>query len=352
MTRAALSKLSNPNIRKIHEYLSSTKLPQMINITKYILAIVASAALATAASTAADDEMITIGAGNTVGIYYASSSAIAKIFNYKRDDTHKWAVTVASEGSKENINNVLEGVHDFGFAQANSLYKASRGITPWEGNPHKNLRAVLRLYTEQLTIVAAQDANIYTLSDLKGKRINIGAPGSSSQEGGRRLIESAGLSLEDVTIVEEPQSRSSDLLAERKIDAYFFMVGHPSMAVRDAGFAERSVRLIPLEQSMIEEAAAESPDIRASSISMEYYPEIDNAEAVPTIGVPSIFFTHEDMSEETVYQIVKEVMSNLDLFRRQQPVLAGLTAKHMSDVSVVPLHPGAIRYFKETGGLK
>jgi len=320
----------------------------MMNVTKYILALATSAALIASA----EDQMITIGAGNTVGIYYSSSSAIAKIFNHKRDDTHKWAVTVASEGSKENINNVLNGVHDFGFAQANSLHKVSQGITPWEGVPHTNLRAVLRLYTEQLTIVAAQDANIHTLSDLRGKRINIGAPGSSSQQNGRQFIQRAGLDLKDVTIVEEPLSKSSDLLAERKIDAYLFMVGHPSMAVRDAGFAERSVRLIPLEQSIINEAVASSPDIRATSISMEYYPKIDNSEPVQTVGVPSIFFTHEEMPEETVYQIVKEVMSNLDLFRRQPPVLANLTSQQMSDVSVIPLHPGAIRYFKEVGGLK
>jgi TRAP transporter TAXI family solute receptor len=322
----------------------------MINVKKYLLMITAGVLIANASI--AEDEMITIGAGNTVGIYYASSSAIAKLFNYERDVTKQWLVTVASEGSKENINNVLNKQHDFGFAQANSLHKATHGVAPWEGQPHDTLRAVLSLYTEELTIVAAQDAKIYKISDLKGKRINIGAPGSSSQEGGRRLLTNAGISLDDVTILEEPQSRSSDLLANRKIDAYFFMVGHPSMAVRDAGFAKRSVRLIPLEQSMIDAAIAAYPEVHASSISMEYYPKIDNAEAVSTIGVTSIFFTHEDMSEETVYRVVKEVMTHLDLFRRQHPVLADLTAEEMSNVSVVPLHPGAVRYFKETGAHK
>ena len=322
----------------------------MTNMTKYILALTASALLASAAI--AEDKMITIGAGNTVGIYYAASSAVAKLYNTKRGDYQKWIVTVASEGSKENINNVLNGQHDFGLAQANSLYKATHGIAPWEGETHNNLRAVLSLYTEELTIVAAQDAKIYKLSDLKGKRINIGAPGSSSQENGRRLITNAGLSLDDVTILEEPQSQSSDLLANRKIDAYFFIVGHPSMAVIDASAAKRSVRLIPLEQSIIDRAIAEYPEIDASSIPIDYYPKIDNTDPVPTIGVPAVLFTHTEMSEETVYQVVKEVMTNLDLFRRQHPILADLTAAEMLDVSAIPLHPGAIRYFKETGQLK
>lgn len=319
-------------------------------ITKYILALTAGTLLAGAAI--AEDEMITIGSGNTVGIYYAASSAVAKLYNTKRDDYQKWIVTVASEGSKENINNVLNGQHDFGLAQANSLYKATHSIAPWEGETHNNLRAVLSLYTEELTIVAAQDAKIHTLSDLKGKRINIGAPGSSSQESGRRLITSAGISLDDVTIIEEPQSKSSDLLENRKIDAYFFMVGNPSMAVRDASAGKRSVRLIPLEQSIINKAISESPEVDASFISMEYYPKIGNTEPVQTIGVPAVLFTHTKMSEETVYQVVKEVMTNLDLFRRQHPVLADLTAAEMSDISAIPLHPGAVRYFKETGQLK
>jgi TRAP transporter TAXI family solute receptor len=297
----------------------------------------------------AEDEVITIGSGNTVGMYYSTSSAIAKLFNYKRQDYHQWVDTEASEGSEANIKDLFNGKVQFGFAQANVLDKAVRGVGPWEGRPQKRLRAVLTLYTEELTVVAAEDAKIARLADLKGKRVNIGAPGSSTQEGARRFIKDVGISLDDITFLEEPSSKASDLLAAGKIDAYFFTVGHPSFSIREASSGERKVRLVPLDQALIDKNVTESPIIKSVTIPTTYYPGLANTKPIPTLGTPAILFTHEAMSDETVYRLVKEVMTNLDLFRRQQPVLADLTAKGMAAELVIPFHPGARRYFEEAG---
>jgi TRAP transporter TAXI family solute receptor len=297
----------------------------------------------------AGDEKISIGSGSTVGMYYSTSSAVAKLFNYKRQDYHQWVVTVASAGSEENINEVLNGTVQFGFSQANVLDKALHGVGPWKGKPHQNLRVVLTLYPEELTIVAAEDAKIAQLSDLKGKRVNIGAPGSSTQDGVRRLIKNIGIPLEEITLVEEPSSRASDLLEDGKIDAYFFTVGHPSFSIWEASAGKRKVRLVPLNPAQIDEATASSPFVKAVTIPLTYCPKLTNTSAIPTVGTPAVLFTHEGMSDETVYRLVKEVMTNLDLFRRQQPVLRDLEAKEMATPVVVPLHPGAERYFKEAG---
>jgi len=297
----------------------------------------------------AEDEKITIGAGNTVGLYYASGSAVAKLFNLKRQEYGQWVVTRASNGSVENINHVLEGTVDFGMAQATVLDKAVRGIGPWEGVPHKNLQAVLTLYTEKLTIVAAEDAEIYTLADLKGKRVSIGAPGSSDASYVRDLLLLDGIRSSELTLLEKSASRDADLLEEGKIDAYFFTVGHPAFSVREASSGKRRLRLVPLSEPLIEHCILENPLLKSVLIQTDYYPGLANDEPVRTLGDSAVLFTQQDMPEETVYRMVKEVMSNLDLFRRQQPVLKNLKAGEMGVVSAIPLHPGAKRYFMEAG---
>jgi TRAP transporter TAXI family solute receptor len=305
-------------------------------------------AMLSGAPVLAGDEMISIGAGNVMGVYYAAGSGMAKIFNHKRQEYHQWFVTVASLGSVENINNVLQGKVEFGLAQANMLDRAVRGREPWTV-PQTNLQAVLSLYTEDFTIVAAGDAGIEALADLKGKRVNIGAPGSSDGVYAREVLEKSGVRVEDVEISEQPSFKASDLLSEGKIDAYFFTAGHPNLSVREVTSGKRKARLLPLDQSLIEQFLAARPLLKAVSISTDYYPGLENRAAVPTVGVKVVLFTREGMTEETVYRLVKEVMTHLDLFRRQQPALAGLTAEEMAAVQVLPLHPGAVRYFREAG---
>ena len=297
----------------------------------------------------AETEVITIGSGNTVGIYYSTSSAVAKLFNRKLSDYKQLADTVVSEGSVENINEVIAGDVDFGLAQANLLDKGFKGTGPWSGNPQKELRAVLTLYTEDLTLIAAEDAKIYAMSDLRGKRVSVGAAGSSDASYVKDIMLLDGIRLTDVTIVEESANRSQDLLADHKIDAYFFSVGHPSFSVREASSGKRKVRLVPLNESLIDFGVTSNALLSAVSIPIDYYPEIGNEKPVPTLGVSTMLFTHKDMADETVYRMVKEMMENLDLFRRQHPALRALDEKEMARSIALPLHPGAKRYFIEMG---
>lgn len=295
------------------------------------------------------EEKVTVGSGNTVGIYYSTSSAVAKMFNKHRADYGQQMITVASDGSLKNINDVLQGKVNFGLAQANLLDKAVRGEGPWAGRPQKNLRAVLTLYTEEITIVAAADADIHTMDDLKGHRINIGSQGSSDALYARKMLLQAGIRPSELTIHEEPVARSQDLLENDKIDAYIFTVGHPCFAVRDVSSGKRKVRLVPLDQSLIDFIASSNVLIKAKSIPVEYYPDLENKESIKSLGIHAMLFTTEGESEETVYRMVKGVTENLDLFHRQHPVLRNLTVKDMGAETCLSLHPGAGRCFKETG---
>jgi len=292
--------------------------------------------------------------GNVTGVYYASGSAIAKIFNKKRQEYGQRLVTKSSEGSVENINRVEEKQATFGIAQANMLYSAQAGSGLWEGDPRRNLRAVVGLYTEDVTIVAAVDADITDVGDLKGKRVNIGAPGSADKVTSLLLLKD-WLHMDpekDLTVSEYHSYEAPELIQQDKIDAFFYTVGHPNLAIIEATAGERKVKMIALDQALIDDIVRPRPYLTAVMIPVMHYPDLQNREDVPGVGVRAILFTLADTDDETVYRVVREIMGNLDLFRRQHPVFAGIKEGEMARNLIVPLHPGAERYFREAGLLK
>jgi TRAP transporter TAXI family solute receptor len=296
------------------------------------------------------ETIINIGTGSITGVYYNAGSAVAKMFNQKRQEYGTWMLNRPSAGSIENINNVLEGENEFGIAQANFLFNAWNGKGLWENMPQPDLRAVLGLYIEDVTLIAAEDAEIKTPLDLKDKRLNIGAPGSSDYETSGFILKQLGLDpVQDLQISQEPTYLASEKIQSDDIDAYFYTVGHPNLSVLEAVSGPRKVHIVPFEREFIDKIVALHPFLSTSEIDVKFYDKLDNKGPVPTIGIKSVLFTRKDVDEETVYRVVKSVMENLDLFRRQHPAFARLTAENMSHEVIVPLHPGAERYFREAG---
>ena len=298
------------------------------------------------------EDTVKISSGNTVGTYYATSSAVAKMSNKDRTNSEPYIMTMPSHGSLNNIENVLNGTSHFGLAQANLLEKAVLGEGPWEGKPQKKLKAVLKLYTEDVTIVVADQDEVNSIADLKGKRVNIGKAGSSDAVHFRALLLEAGIEPSELTIIEKAQSMSQDLMKNEEIDAYIFTVGHPAFAVRNSSSGEEKIKLLPLDKSLIEAVLKINPLVKATSIPVAHYPNILNKTAVPSVGVHAVLFTTDDTSEETVHRMVKSVMKNIELFQRQHPALQKLGGKAMSDISFMEVHPGAQEYFKEAGLVK
>jgi len=303
-------------------------------------------------SLAAEPQQLAIGSGGTAGVYYAASAALAKIFNRSSGESGLRLVNQASQGSEQNINDVLAGKAAFGLAQADMLYKATQGLGPWQGHMQGALRSVLALHSEALTLVAAEDSGIAGLADLKGKRVNIGAPGSSDNENARLVLEMAGVKLEEVKLREERAALASDLFQNDEIDAYFFTVGHPNLSVREATSGKRKARIVPLPAEMIGQFTAARPFLQAVSIPVDQYPGLANREPVPTIGVTAVLFARFDLDEKAVRLLVRTVLENLDLFRRQYPALSALTAAEMASAPVLLRHPGAESYFREAGLLR
>jgi len=297
-----------------------------------------------------DEPMVSIKTGGITGVYYAAGSAVAKMHNKKRKDYNLRLITEASEGSIANIEHVVGDTAEFGIAQANTLYFALKGKKFWEGRPHDNLRAVLGLYTEDYTIVTAADAGIENLADLKGTTVNIGEPGSTDALQAAGVFESAGLDPQnDLTLLEKPTYLASELLQAGDIDAYLYTVGHPNLSIIEAASGERKIMIVSPGKEMIDYSSEKYPFLTTTEIPVDYYPDIVNKEPISTIGVKAILFTHAKIDRQVVYNMVKEVFENFDLFKRQHPAFANLTAKKLTTGLILPLHPGAEQYFKEAG---
>lgn len=302
------------------------------------------------ATSHAAEKMMTIGTGELTGVYYSAGSAVAKMHNMKRKETGVWLVNQATEGSLANIDGVLENDVDFGISQANFLYQAWHGDILWDEVPQKDLRAVMGLYTEDITLIAATDAGINTPMDIKGKRVNIGAPGSSDQQTSGPVLDILGLDLEkDVQVSEDPTYIASEKIQSNDIDAYFYTVGHPNLSIIEAASGERKVRIVPFDEAFITSVEALRPYLEESEIDVQYYENLENKEPVSTIGLKAILFTRASTDDEVVYRMVKQVVENLELFRRQHPAFVLMSTERMSHRTIVPLHPGAERYFKEAG---
>ncbi len=293
---------------------------------------------------------VTIGTGGVTGVYYPAGGAIAKLVNADRDE-HGFRMSVeATGGSVFNINTVLEGEMEFGIAQSDRQYQAYHGLAEWkEDGPEKRLRAICSLHPESVTLVAAVDANIKTLADLRGKTVNIGNPGSGQRGNALDVLAAAGLDPEkDFTAEGLKATESAQMLQDGKIDAFFYTVGHPAGAIKEATSGQRRpVLIVPIigMDKLLESA----PYYSKAVIPIKLYPKATNTADVPTIGVMTTVITSADVPDDVVYAVTKALFSNLDAFKKMHPAFEGLTPEGMLRGLSAPIHPGAMKYYREAG---
>jgi hypothetical protein len=224
-------------------------------------------------------------------------------------------------------------------------------MAEWEEKgKQEDLRAVFSIHPESITLVAAVDAGIETIDDLKGKRVNIGNPGSGQRQNSIDALTAAGINWEtDITAESVKAAEAPGLLQDGRIDAFFYTVGHPSGAIKEATAGARKVRFIPVTGPGIDKLIADNPYYAKATIPFSLYPGADNDADVETFGVKATFVTSAKVPENVVYAITKEVFDNFDEFKKLHPAYAVLTKENMMEGLSAPLHPGAEKYYKEAG---
>ncbi|MCR5259734.1 MAG: TAXI family TRAP transporter solute-binding subunit [Desulfovibrio sp.] len=316
------------------------------------LGIVLACGLLAPADAPAKTTFVTIGTGGITGVYYPTGGAIANIVN-KKKDTYGIKCTVEStSASVFNVNAVCNGDLEFGIAQADRQYQAVHGLAEWQGKPQEKLRAVFALAPEAVTFVAAEDSGIKSLKDVKGKVINIGNPGSGQRQNAIDLFASVGINWEKDFKAEGIKSADAPrMVQDNRLDGFFFTVGHPNGNIKEATAGKRKCRIVSITE--IEPLLKKLPYYTKVEIPMDQYPEASNAgEKVFTVGMLATLVTSADVPDEVVYAVTKEVFENLGEFKKLHPALASLTKESMLEGLSAPIHPGALKYYKEAGLMK
>ena len=300
----------------------------------------------------AKTQFVTIGTGGITGVYYPTGGAIAKMVNKKKKEYGIRATVESTGGSVFNVNAVMNGDLEFGVVQSDRQYQAINGLAEWKNKgPQKDLRAVFSIHPESVTLVAAVDAGIKNIRDLKGKKVNIGNPGSGQRQNAIDALEVVGINYEkDLKAESVKASEAPGLLQDGRIDAFFYTVGHPSGAIKEATSGARKVRFAAITD--MDKLLASSPYYAKSVIPVKLYPGAENDADVETFGVKATLVTSAKVPDEVVYAITKEVFDNYDEFKKLHPAYSTLTREAMLDGLSAPIHPGAMKYYKEVGLMK
>jgi len=303
------------------------------------------------ATSAVAETFVTIGTGGQTGVYYQVGGAICRLVNKGTKD-HDIKCTHTTGGSVANINGLRNGDINMGVAQSDWQYHAYNGTAPdkFPDGEYKDLRAVFSVHPEPFTVVARADSGIKTFEDLKGKRVNLGNPGSGARATFEVVMEKMGWEASDFSLAAElKSSEQAAALCDDKIDAIVFTVGHPSGTIKEATTSCDS-KLIDVNNDTIKKLADDNDFYAMATIKGGTYRGTDDD--IETFGVGATFVTSTDSSDEVVYEMVKAVFDNFRRFKKMHPAFANLEEKNMIKNNLsAPLHPGAIKYYKEQGWL-
>lgn len=321
-------------------------------ITKFSVGA-ASVALAMAVSSVAHaEEFITIGTGGVTGVYYPTGGAICRLVNKGRKEHGIRCSVESTGGSVYNINTIRADELEFGVAQSDWQYHAYNGTSKFEKDgAFEGLRAVFSVHPEPFTVVARSDSGITGFEDLKGKRVNIGNPGSGARGTMEVVLDAMGWTTNDFALASELKpAEQSAALCDNQVDAMVFTVGHPSGTIQEATTACDSV-LVNVTGEAIDKLIADNSYYRSATVPGGMYRGNDADTA--TFGVGATFVTSANVSEDAVYTVVKSVFENFDDFKKLHPAFANLDPKEMATAGLsAPLHDGAAKYYREQGWIE
>jgi TRAP transporter TAXI family solute receptor len=315
-----------------------------------LAALLAAAGLAAdPGAAAAQQKFITIGTGGVTGVYYAAGGAICRLLNKDRK-THGIRCSVESTGgSVFNINTIRAGELDFGLAQSDWQHHAFKGTSTFKDRgAFSGLRAVFSVHPEPFTVLARPDANVKTFQDFKGKRFNVGNPGSGTRASFEELLQAMGWTLTDFALASELKAdEHGPALCDNKIDGFFYGVGHPSANIQDPTTA-CGAQLVPLTGPAVDKLVKGNPFYAYATVPGGLYK--NNPEPTKTYGVMATLVTSTKVRPDVVYRVVKAVFDNLEEFKKLHPAFASLEPRAMIKNGLsAPIHDGAARYYKEKG---
>ncbi len=328
----------------------------MRHVKTVILTALLAAGLAFGSAPAqAQKKFIAIGTGGPTGVYFVVGNAICRMVHKEaaegRKEGRKHGIRCAAPstgGSIYNINNIASGELDFGVAQSDWQYHAYKGDAPDKVKKFDKLRSVFSVHPEPFQILAGKDSGIKSWKDLKGKRVNIGNPGSGQRGTFEVLMKAHNVDPSWFgQATELTSTEQSSALCDGNIDAYGYTVGVPNAGVAQAADG-CGAYIINLDDDVVKKLVNDEPYYAFATIPKGTYST--TKDDTTTFGVLATVVTSADVPDDVVYEVTRAVFENLDDFKALHPAFAHLDPKKMiKDGLSAPIHPGAMKYYKEKG---
>lgn len=297
---------------------------------------------------------VSIGTGGPTGVYFIAGNEICQLMNRaaaKAADAGGDIIRCnapASGGSIYNLNALKSGDLDFGVVQSDWQFHAYNGSDKFEGQKFEDLRAVFSLHSEPFQILVAKNSGIKSWADLAGKRVNIGNVGSGQRGTFETLMAAYGVDKGFFSLASELNStEQSGALCNGNIDAFGYSVGFPNAGVAQAADG-CGATIITLDDEPVKQLVGERAYYGFARIPRGTYSTLK--EDVVTFGVRATLVTRADQGEDVVYALVKAVFEGIEDMKQYHPVFKTLDPKLMISQGLsAPLHPGALKYYKEMG---
>ena len=302
---------------------------------------------ATATVAFAQNAFITIGSGSTTGVYFPVATGMAKMMN---DAGGLRANARSTGGSVFNMNGIKSGELDMAIVQNDVAYYAYKGtgIDAFKGKANPNVRSLAVLYPEVLHVIVRKDAGINTIADLKGKRVVTGDLGSGSEQTAAQVLEAYGLSFSDLgQQLRVSPAQGISLMQDKRADALFYTVGVGASAISQIA-QTTDVKLIPVSGNQAASLLKKYPFYVRYNIPAKSYK--GQGATVPGVAVQATLVTSSTLDTDTVYKAMKAVFTNEKALKTLHPTLAAnyADAKAIQGLPA-PLHPGAVKFWKEQG---
>ena len=313
---------------------------------KTAIALTVAAGLLIAGGAIAQQKTMAIGTGGTGGVYYPLGGAIANVLSKALPNTQ--ATAEVTGGSVDNLKLIASGQSELGFSMADAALDAFNGQDKFKAKVP--LQTLLVVYPNRMHVVTVEGAGIEKMSDLKGKRVSTGSPGSATEVMAFRVLEAAGLDKDkDMKRERLGVAESVNAIKDRKIDAFMWVGGVPTAAVTDlAATPGMKIKLID-HSDLVEKMNAKDGKLYSpSNIAKSIYPGMDKDNA--NTEVWNIIVTGDKMSNDDAYNIVKTLVEKkADLVAVHKEAESFSLSNQIQERSPVPFHPGALKYFKEKG---
>jgi len=311
-----------------------------------VLAVAVAGGLVLSGAPTRAAQALLFGGGAVTGVYFKAVLYACNIVNKVSDGKYN-CIGRPGLGSVFNANAVSRGLLDFGVVQSDVNFQAFNGQGEWEKKPLENLRSLFSLHTETVLLVTRASSSIRSVDDLRGQSVNLGNPGSGGRVNAEQVLGLYGIDIEnDIRAEGLQQNEAGQALIEGKIDAFFYTVGNPAIAIEDVADAVE-IRIIPVDSEAVRAFVAERPYLVMTQVPGGVYQGV--VQPVATFGVNATVVTRAEMPDEVVRDFVSMIFENLDELRNSYPVFEQLEPSDMVQGLSAPLHPAAQAYFEQQG---